>query len=191
MKLQSLFTATLLGLCLGSFGPGHPLARSIQLADGTTHFSKIPKLRDTQSSNNRVRATARHYYTIDLPSEAGEALGQVTFTQTEGSDRFWRYNLSRIRAFEGPYSDRDVEFSIGEVTFNPETRTLALTFDPPIEPGRQVTIQVPFVRNPPRETILMFRVQAFPAGENPVGRFLGYGRFHFYDNRGNDRFGFW
>lgn len=190
MRIRQLLTAATIGLNLSLFGPNVQTSVAIELSDGTTHFTQIPRLIDTQSTNQRVRAAATHYYTIDVPENAGEPLAQLTFTQTEGADRFWRYELDRIRAFEGTYSERTAELGLGKIDFDQETRTLTVRFDPPVPPGRHVTIGVPFFRNPSRGTILLFAVRAFPAGEQPASNFLGFGRFHFFERGGRDGYNF-
>ncbi|MEB3274287.1 MAG: DUF2808 domain-containing protein, partial [Prochlorothrix sp.] len=177
---------------LGSAGPQlapdpHPTlsiamasAHAVQLADGKTHFVAVPRLTDTGSSNTTIQAYgARHYLTLDLPAEASEALGAVTIQQQEGSDRRWRYALDRLHAFSIlPDQQRQPWPLIS--SFDRETHTLTLTFDPPVPPGTTLTLALTPRRNPAYDGIYLWGITAFPAGEDPQGQFLGYGRFHFY-----------
>jgi Protein of unknown function (DUF2808) len=54
-------------------------------------------------------------------------------------------------------------------------------FNPPVQPGRKVTIALSPQRNPAYSGVYLFGVTAFPTGEKSHGQFLGFGRLHFYD----------
>jgi len=160
----------------GSIAP----AQAIQLADGTTQFVDLPRLIKTHSSQTDIYAyNARHYLTLTLPEGATESLGAVVVQQREGSDRNWRYDLDRLRVFSDLDRNRVQRWPMTP-RFDRDTHTLTLTFDPPIPPGTTFTLALTPRHNPASEGIYLWGVTAFPAGDQPVGRFLGYGRFQFY-----------
>ena len=105
----------------------------------------------------------------------------MTINQRQGGDNI-RYDLEDTRAFEGTRRDRGERIKLGEVTRDRKTRTVTLNFNPPIPPGRAVTIGLRPVKNPMSSGVYLFGVTAFPAGEKPHGQFIGFGRLHFYSN---------
>ncbi|MGB3642285.1 MAG: DUF2808 domain-containing protein, partial [Rivularia sp. (in: cyanobacteria)] len=69
-----------------------------------------------------------------------------------------------------------------QITEKRDDKTVSLTFNPPVEPGKTITIALKQIRNPSSEGVYLFGVTAFPVGEKSHGQFLGYGRLHFYRN---------
>jgi hypothetical protein len=63
-----------------------------------------------------------------------------------------------------------------------DSNEVTLVFDPPISPGKTVTVALKAARNPLPGGIYLFGVTAFPPGENSSGLFLGYGRLHLDSN---------
>lgn len=163
-----------------ALSPAFP-AKAVQLADGTTYFVAPPRLLSavtTQSGTYVWGAT--YYFTLNLPENAGEPLQTVTFTQQEGIDTL-RYNLDETRAFIGPRSEARANLALKRVTSDLQTRTLTVTFDPPVTPGQTITIGLRPMVNPSSGGVYLFGVTAFPRGEKAHGQFLGFGRLHFYD----------
>lgn len=196
MKFAQIVGRVLLGSVVGSLvsmpvlrgdlpsfprlGAGLAPAQALQLADGSTRFVDLPRLLDTGSTQTDIYAYgARHYLTLALPEGATEALGTVVVEQREGSDRRWRYDLDRVHAFVHLDGDRRQLLALTP-RFDRDRHSLTVTFDPPIPPGTTFTLALTPRRNPASEGIYLWGITAFPAGENPVGQFLGYGRFHFY-----------
>lgn len=68
----------------------------------------------------------------------------------------------------------------GEQAANPSEVTIV--FDQPVQPGSKVTVALAAQQNPGGGGIYEFGVTAYPAGENGLGQFLGYGRINFYGN---------
>ncbi len=188
MRLATIFT-TALALLAGLGGVTAEVTPAVQLRDGTVYFVQPPDLVDATTTFNRVNVWgATYYFTIDLPQKAGEPLQRVTITQREGADNI-RYKLEDSRAFVGTRNDRGAPVKLGEVTWERKTRTVVVSFDPPITPGKTVTIGLRPVRNPRISSVYLFGVTAFPAGEKSHGQFLGFGRLHFYGG-GFRRFAF-
>ncbi|MUL37370.1 DUF2808 domain-containing protein [Gloeocapsopsis dulcis] len=169
------------------------VTQAVQLRDGTVYFVQPPDLVAATTTVNGVSAWgATYYFTINIPKNADEPLQRVTITQRGGSDNV-RFRLDDSRAFEGTRDRRGTQLTLGEVTRDctkcsargdRDTRTVNVTLDPPVAPGRTITIGLRPVRNPLFSGVYLFGVTAFPPGEKAHGQFLGFGRFHFY---GNDR----
>jgi hypothetical protein len=156
-------------------------AAAIQLADGTVYFTTPPRLERASTTQNGVYAwSATYYFTLDVPANAGEPLQKVSIVQEVNSDTV-SFPEQDITAFEnGKDQDR---LSLGEVTSDRKTRTVIVNFNPPVQPGRKVTIALAPQRNPAHAGIYLFGVTAFPTGAKSYGQFLGFGRLHFYDGR--------
>lgn len=178
--------ATLLGttfaLVAGFGGVAVQVTQAVQLRDGTVYFVQPPDLVDAKTTFNNVNMWgAKYYFTINIPENAGEPLQRVTITQQEGGYDV-RFDLEDSRAFIGTPSDKGERLTLGEVTKERETQTVSVTFDPPVPPGKTITIDLRPVRNPMFSGVYLFRVTAFPPGEKSHGQFLGFGRFHFYNH---------
>lgn len=173
--------ATLLGTAI-ALTTSMGVSQAIQLADGTVYFVQPPRLAEATTTFNGVNMWgATYYFTLTLPKTAGEPLQKVTINQREGGYNI-RYDLEDTRAFVGTRRDKGAKLTLGEVTRNRETQTVSVTFDPPVPPGKIVTIGLRPVRNPMFSGIYLFGVTAFPIGEKSHGQFLGFGRLHFYGN---------
>lgn len=158
-------------------------SQAVTLADGTVYFVQPPRLLKATTTQSATYAwSATHYFTLELPENAGEPLQRVTIAQREGVDVL-RYDLEDSRAFVGQPTGKRQAIPLGVVTADRKTRTVSVTFDPPIAPGQTVTIGLRPVRNPNIGGVYLFGVTAFPAGEKAHGQFLGFGRLHFYEAR--------
>ncbi|PPS40193.1 DUF2808 domain-containing protein [Chroococcidiopsis sp. TS-821] len=177
----SVFSTTLI-LVTGISGIIPQAAQAVQLSDGTVYFVQPPSLVSATTTVNSVSAWgATYYFTINIPKNADEPLQRVTIKQRDGSNHV-RFRLDDSRAFEGTRDRRGTQLTLGEVTRDRDTRTVTMTFDPPVAPGRTITIGLRPVRNPLFSGVYLFGVTAFPPGEKAHGQFLGFGRFHFYGN---------
>jgi hypothetical protein len=185
--MKFLFSKVLLSTTLALTaisGTTPQMTQAVQLRDGTVYFIQPPSLVTATTTVNSVHAWgATYYFTINIPENADEPLQRVTIKQRDGSSNV-RFRLDDSRAFEGTRDRRGTQLTLGEVTRDRETRTVNVTFDPPVAPGRTITIGLRPVRNPLFSGVYLFGVTAFPPGEKAHGQFLGFGRFHFY---GNDR----
>ena len=168
---------------------------AIQLQDGTVYFASPPRLVGAATTYNEVYVWgATYYFTLSLPENAGEPLQKVTINQHEGVDNI-RFNLKDSFAFEGTRSREGQKLgfkdanSDGSANASGErkSRTITLTFDPPVPPGKTITIALKPQQNPTVAGVYLFGVTAFPAGEKSHGQFLGYGRLQFYSH-GNSIF---
>ncbi|MBD1939323.1 DUF2808 domain-containing protein [Microcoleus sp. FACHB-68] len=160
---------------------GPPLP-AVQLADGTVYFVQPPRLVEATTTQKGTYVWgATYYFTLSVPENAGEPLQQVTFNQAEGTDQV-RFELEDTRSFEGTRWDKGTKLALGPVAKDPQTGSISVRFDPPIPPGKTVTIGLRPYQNPRYSGIYLFGVTAFPAGEKAHAQFLGYGRLHFYSS---------
>lgn len=178
-KLSILLSTTL--ILTGISGITPRVAQAVRLRDGTVYFVQPPSLVNATTTFNSVNTWgATYYFTINVPANADEPLQRVTIKQRDGSSNI-RYRLNDSFAFEGTRDRRGTQLTLGEVTRG-DSRTVEVMFDPPVAPGRTITIGLRPVRNPLFSGVYLFGVTAFPPGEKAHGQFLGFGRFHFYGN---------
>ncbi|MBD2775966.1 DUF2808 domain-containing protein [Iningainema tapete] len=179
MRIAFLFGTAI--TCLAAVG-GYTanLSQAVQLRDGRVYFVQPPRLVEAVTTYKEIYVWgATYYFTMDLPENAGEPLQKVTFNQHEGVDRI-RFDVKDSYAFVGERSSRGEKLAIKEATSDRKTRTVSLTFDPPVSPGKTITIALKPVQNPTIQGVYLFGVTAFPPGEKAYGQFLGYGRLQFY-----------
>lgn len=179
MRFARLFGTTL-SLILGIGAITDRVTQAVQLADGTVYFVQPPDLVEATTTGNTVdELGATYYFTISIPQQAGEPLQRVTITQREGIGRI-RYDLDDSRAFIGTRGRKGTRLTLGEVTNDRKTRTVTVNFDPPVTPGKTITISLRPFKNPSFAGIYLFGLTAFPVGEKSHGQFLGFARFQFY-----------
>lgn len=183
LKSVTISTSAAIALALaGILASPVPSTLARQLSDGTVFFEKAPRLLDAYSTFSSVRIRgAKYYFTIELPVNAGEPLQKVIIRQRRGEENI-RFLLEDTFAFEGTPDERGQRLSLQTVNQNPETKEMAVIFDPPIPPGAIFTVGLKPRRNPRYGGVYLFGVTVFPAGEQSYGLYLGPGRFHFYQN---------
>lgn len=176
-------------LTLASVSIGHfsldSTAQAVRLADGTVFFEQVPRLVTASITKQSVsRSNVGYYFDLSVPSDAGEALQRIEITQQD-ADLFTReveFELDESQAFVGRRRDRDEPLTLGTVDVDEETHTVSVTFDPPVPAGTDLTLRLEAERNPRLSGVYLFGVTAYPEGEPSHGQFLGFGRFHIYDN---------
>lgn len=176
---------TIGGTLLHNFSP-LPV-QAVQLRDGKVYFVNPPSLVSAATTERRTSdSSASYYFTLSIPSDAGEPLQQVDIAQRDGStrSRLVQFDAADSRAFVGTRRDRSDDLTLGENRFDRDTQTLSIVFDPPVPPGTTVTLQLQPKRNPLQDGIYLFGVTAYPLGADAYGQFLGYGRLQF---DGSDR----
>ncbi len=165
---------------IGIGGYSDRLTQAIQLRDGTVYFAQPPRLTYTATTYNDVYVWgATYYFTVSLPDNAGEPLQKITINQHEGVDDI-RFELKKSYAFEGTRSHEGQKLQLTDVSR--DKKTISITFNPPVSPGKTITIGLKPVQNPTVSGVYLFGVTAFPAGEKSHGQFLGYGRLQFYSH---------
>ncbi|NJK54253.1 MAG: DUF2808 domain-containing protein [Leptolyngbyaceae cyanobacterium SU_3_3] len=173
----SLGATLIASVSVGAFAP----TQAVQVANGTVYFNSPPRLVGASTTFNSAQAwSATYYFTLDLLENAGEPLQRVTIVQDEGVDAI-RFDPKQIEAFEGERNRLGTKIPLGGVTVDRKTRSVSVVFNPPVAPGKRVTIALNPDRNPLSGGVYLFGVTAFPAGEKSHGQFLGFGRLHFYE----------
>ena len=136
------------------------------------------------TSNNLERRRSEYHFTLDFPAGAVEPLQKIVFEQIGGVD----YPRYRDRGNYAVDSTHRAPLSLSAVENNPDQRTITVEFDPPVEPGRQVTVVLE-ARNP-RDGIYPYRLTAFPVGATE-GQYAGVERLNIYEPVRRDRFDWW
>jgi hypothetical protein len=182
------FTPTLLSILFAVSTELSALPHSVRAADvmsRTAAFAEPPRLVSAKTPyTDTSTLDATYYFTLELPANAGVPLQQVSFSQTEGSQRI-RFNRKDSSAFEGTPDRPGPKLTVKSTTSDRERQAISVTFDPPVTPGKVITIALRPVRNPLYDGVYLFGVTAFPVGERTNGQFLGYGRFQFYTDGNN------
>lgn len=156
-----------------------PVSEPVLSDDKPVAFANALRLVDASTPNNLAKLPGTYYFTINLPDNAAQPLQQVTLAQVEGTE-YPRFNVKKSKAFAGTRKQRGAELPVDMVVTDPPSRTVTVTFDPPVSPGQVLTIALRTVRNP-RDGIYLYRVTAFPeGGESARGQIVGTGRFQFY-----------
>ena len=172
--------STLLTCIIGIESLTVKLSQAVQLRDGKVYFVQAPRLvKATTTFDDVYIWGATYYFTVKVPSDAGEPLQTITINQHSGLDKI-HFDLED--SFAISKSNGEKEKLPLQITEKRKSKTISVTFNPPVEPGKTITIALKPRRNPSVEGVYLFGVTAFPKGEQSHGQFLGYGRLHFYRN---------
>ncbi len=144
---------------------------------------ELLRLADTRVTNNWQYRDADYLFNINIPEDSVAPLQKIVFQQTEGAD-YPSYSTRKSYVFEG--GDRNQRISSSSVTNDTNNRTVTVTFDPPLQSGREITVVLNAFRNP-RDGIYIYQVAGLPTGENSRPRRLGTARLSFYQSSGRDR----
>lgn len=157
-------------------------AAAVELLDGSIAFVQPPRLLSTTTSRDRTSArNAVYTFTIALPTDAGEPLGSLTVAPRHPRSARLRYQLDASRAY-GKLSDgTTVALPLMDVSQDPDTEAITLTFAEPVTPGQEITLNLYPRRNPRWGGTYLFGVTAVPAATQPHPQFLGYGQIRIYD----------
>jgi Protein of unknown function (DUF2808) len=156
-------------------------ASAIQLSDGTTYFERPPRLIGAGTSRNGTYIWgATYYFTVQIPEDAGEPLQKLEIELPAGASRPF-FNSSKTEAFTGTRQQLGAQVPLKQVTITPQTQVIAITFDPPVAPGKTVTVKIYPIRNPNVGGTYLYGVTAYPVGAQGVGQFLGFERIRIYD----------
>ena len=146
----------------------------------TAYFRQPPLFNYLGASSNSIRIpSVTYYFTINLPENAQTPLQQVKIKQRSGLETI-DFNLKKTIVHEGKVRNKGQEIQIKDVTRNSKTQTVSVIFDPPISPGKSITIGLRAVQNPSSTGIYEFEVMAFPLGDKSRAQNLGVKRLSFY-----------
>jgi hypothetical protein len=133
--------------------------------------------RDVSIPVNRQFRESEYLFTIDIPADAGAPLQQIVFQQIEGAG-YPGFSTRETHAYEG--GDRNAEIPLNLVSNDTDKKIVTVVFDPPVEPGRQITVALKAHRNP-RDGTYLFEAKAYPPGENSLPQRLGTRQLRFYE----------
>lgn len=153
---------------------------ALEVGNGLTLFDQSPRLVDTVTTLSRIRARgADYYFILELPKNIGEPLHKLTIQQHREKETI-TFDLEDTVAFIGKPVNRGETLQIAEVKRNLDNHKISITFDPPISPGKIVTVGFKPQKNPDVSGIYHFGVTAYPTGKNAQGLYLGSARLQFY-----------
>jgi hypothetical protein len=152
-------------------------------SNGQTFFYHPPSLTRVAASQIGAHLPSTYEFTVTVPANAGQPLKAITIAQAKNLERI-SFDTSRSQAFAGNRFAAGPMIPLASVggtqPMNPSEVTVV--FDQPVQPGSTVTVAIEAKENPQFGGVYEFGVTAYPAGENGLGQFLGYGRINFYGN---------
>jgi len=182
MNVRRSWIGTVAAIAAGMVNISGLPAQAVQLTDGKTYFVQPPRFVGASATYTDAYAwSSTYYFTLTLLENAGEPLQKLVITQENAPD-YPDFELQHSEAFERNGSRHGAQIPLKTVTLDPKTRTITIIFDPPVLPGRTITIALSPVRNPSLGGVYLYGVTAYPAGEQAYGQFLGFGRIHIYDH---------
>lgn len=152
----------------------------VPLNNGQAYFSHPPRLVRAHASQTQAYVPSTYEFTLTVPSDAGQPLKAVRIAQERNLGTV-KFDVGRSKAFAGERFAAGAEIplaSIGDGQFVPGEATIV--FDQPVQPGSTVTVALEARANPAFGGVYEFGVTAFPAGDNGLGQFLGFGRINLY-----------
>jgi hypothetical protein len=155
-------------------------AMAFPLGNGRTTFERAPRLIRAATSSRQARTSrATYHFTISVPENAGQPLQAVTISQRQGFDEI-AFKTDKSSAFEGDSFAGGPELPLASIGGpQPADGDTTVVFDPPVPPGKTVTVALQAKRNPNFPGIYLFGVTAYPVGEGSPGLYLGSRRFTF------------
>ncbi len=156
-------------------------ALAIRLSNGQTAFNNSPRLIRSATSFSTSNTPGTYQFTISVPKDAGEPLEAVSIAQQPNVETI-AFDVTQDRAFKGNSFAGGPALHLASIggTELSKYKKQTVVFDPPVAPGSTVTVEIVTKANPKLGGVYLFGVTAYPAGENGIGQFLGYGRLHFY-----------
>ncbi|MGJ3254623.1 MAG: DUF2808 domain-containing protein [Elainellaceae cyanobacterium] len=147
------------------------------------YFDSAPRLTRSVATNRGPSRQSTYQFTIYLPDNAGEPLEAVRFTPRDHLEDI-ALEVDESSAFEGDTLAGGPNLPLSSIGGTPEVSgEVTVVFDPPVSPGRSVTVELETEHNPGRGGVYLYGVTAYPdGGELAEGIFLGYGRLHFFDD---------
>ncbi|MGG6263043.1 DUF2808 domain-containing protein [Leptolyngbya sp. AN03gr2] len=148
--------------------------------NGRAYFSHPPRLVRAYTSQPQAYVPSTYEFTLTVPANAGQPLKAVRIAQ-EQNLRTVKFDVGRSKAFAGGRFAAGAEIPLASVGGGKSTPGEAtIVFDQPVQPGSTVTVALEAKANPDFGGIYEFGVTVFPAGEDSLGQFLGFGRLSFY-----------
>ncbi len=140
-------------------------------------FTRPPDLESVRVVNNNQFRESEYLFNINIPADAGRPLQELVFTQIEGRD-YPSFSIRDTHAYDR--GDRSADLPLSLVANDSDEKTMTVIFDPPVEPGRNITVALKTHRNP-REDTYLYTVVASPAGDSVRSQRVGTGRVRIYE----------
>ncbi|MDZ8184470.1 MAG: DUF2808 domain-containing protein [Nostoc sp. ChiSLP02] len=144
------------------------------------------RLLSATTTSNEIRAwEATYYFTLTVPASATDALQQVALTQIQGSEDI-SFDAKESFAFErnvdgGNSSRRGEKLGITLANSENQSRTVIVTFNEPVAPGKTITIGLKPYRNPSYDGMYQFQVRTISTGKSTHNPIIGTARLQFYN----------
>ncbi len=155
-----------------------------ELGSGYGVFTHSPHLIRSAVSNTSAHTPASYEFTVQVPENAGAPLQALRILQEPNLETIG-FDLTQNRAFEGDSFAGGPNLSlaaIGGAMPPSQANEITVVFDPPVAPGKTVTVTLESPRNPSLSNAYLFGITAYPTGDNSPGLFLGYGRINFQNH---------
>lgn len=155
-----------------------------EMGDGRSVFIHSPKLIRSAASASAIHAPGTYEFTVQVPTNAGAPLQALRIVQEPNVETI-HFDLTQNRAFEGDSFASGPNLplaAIGGAMPPSQANEITVVFDPPIAPGKTVTVSLESPRNPILSNVYLFGITAYPTGYNSPGLFLGYGRINLHSN---------
>jgi hypothetical protein len=152
-----------------------------RFADGRVTFDRPPTLVETTTVDQEAGLSGRYHFVVEVPANAGEPLEAIVITPRDSAQGI-NFRLDSSTAQEGEAYSNGPALPLASVGGAPENSPdILVVFEEPVQPGETVTVTLQTPYNP-WGGVYLFGVTAYPAGEDSVGQFLGYGRIQIYDD---------
>jgi hypothetical protein len=170
--------------------------RATQLADSSVQFDRAPALLEVGAMANHHASGGLFYATINLPFDAGEALGGISIQPQISLDGTHRgpsnpFTLDKTKVFLGAAQTPGAPVHLQDVSWDDTTHSVQIHFAQSVEPGATITVGLKPSQCPQRNTTYEFGVTAIPAAEKPQPDFLGYKTVSFRGDRLYRDYPFW
>jgi hypothetical protein len=155
-----------------------------EMGNGRSVFIHSPHLSRSAVSTSAIHARATYEFTVQVPANAGAPLQALRIVQEPNLETI-PFDLTQNRAFEGDSFAGGPNLplaAIGGAMPPSQANEITVVFDPPVAPGKTVTVTLESPRTPALSNVYLFGVTAYPTGYNSPGLFLGYGRINSQNN---------
>jgi Protein of unknown function (DUF2808) len=149
--------------------------------NGKSYFDHAPRLIRSASSMAVSDSPSTYQFTLMVPENAGAPLQAVRIVQDINLGQV-KFDPAQTQAFLGDSFAGGPSVGLASIGGNqPESSEVTVVFDPPVMPGKTVTVSLETDRNPEPGGVYLFGVTAYPLNDSSNGLFLGFGRFHVSD----------
>jgi hypothetical protein len=185
ISMRIPFSVGLFFVVLGQTFAAIP-ASAVELADGSTYFSQVPRLTKATSSPKYTKLRgATIQFTVAVPGDTDLPLQRLIIEQAKNAEAL-NISSDRISVVEGDeWSDQATPLPAQISISNDE---ILIEFDQPVPAGGVITIGLNPSLTPTTPGTYLYGITAHPTGPKPFHYFLGYGTVGFDDRTTDPRF---